>query len=160
MKKELQDILIEEYPRLFVRHLKKDSDHHYRIEVEDGWYNLIRSLCRTIQTHVNNQVRIGSKVVTSTDQYLEVSQEDLDERKFFIQPEVIQIKEKWGGLRVYLSGGDGFISGAITLAEDLSFEICEFCGAPGKNQVLNGWYKTTCKSCKEKEYESKSGVPK
>ena len=36
-----------------------------------------------------------------------------------------KVKEKWGGLRFYVYGGDEYIQGAISLAESLSHLICK-----------------------------------
>lgn len=60
-------------------------------------------------------------------------------------PRFSQIKEKFGGLRLYY---DGRISeGAdmiVSIAEHLSDHICEVCGAPGRHRVDRGWHSTRC----------------
>ena len=65
---------------------------------------------------------------------------------------IIQIKEKFGGLRFYINGAppNSKIYDIIDKYEDLSFEICEFCGAPGKTEDYQGWLFTWCKNCKNK----------
>jgi hypothetical protein len=64
--------------------------------------------------------------------------------------EVLQIKEKFGGLRYYIQMSfEMSIYNAqealIEEAEAKSFTICEYCGEPGKER-RNGlrWIKTTC----------------
>jgi hypothetical protein len=57
-----------------------------------------------------------------------------------------QIKEKFGTLTVYSSGGDEYCQGAIDMAEGLSSRICEDCGNPGKIRP-GGWIRTLCESC-------------
>lgn len=57
---------------------------------------------------------------------------------------ILQIKEKFGGLRFYTdelpySGWD-----AIKEAEELSFKTCEECGRPGKIWSGKGWLRTLC----------------
>lgn len=59
-----------------------------------------------------------------------------------------QIKEKFGTLRVYSSGGDEFCSGVIAMAESMSAITCEDCGVPGKARE-GGWIRTLCDSCEE-----------
>ena len=54
-----------------------------------------------------------------------------------------QIKEKFGTLRFYYSGGDEYISGLTAMAESMSAVICEECGNPGKIRG-RGWLYTTC----------------
>lgn len=60
---------------------------------------------------------------------------------------VTQIKEKFGGLRFYYSGGDEHISGMVTMVEALSIVTCEACGAPG-SKTRSGWIRVLCSSCK------------
>lgn len=56
---------------------------------------------------------------------------------------VTQVKEKYGTLRFYYSGGDEYISGLVNMAESMSECTCEQCGAPGE---LNsgGWLSVKC----------------
>lgn len=63
------------------------------------------------------------------------------------QVHVSQIKEKFGSLRFYYSGGDDHIAGMVSLAESLSGVICEGCGAPG-SKTRSGWIRVLCTACK------------
>lgn len=56
---------------------------------------------------------------------------------------VLQVKEKFGGLRFYVGGGGDDLYDAIEEAESRSFTICEYCGAPGELRK-DGWWKTLC----------------
>lgn len=60
-------------------------------------------------------------------------------------PQVVasQVKEKFGGLRFYYSGGDNQIFGMTRIAESMSYRTCEECGAPGKSNN-HGWITTLC----------------
>ena len=61
---------------------------------------------------------------------------------------IVQVKEKWGGLRVYTGA---FYDDAVHTEfdkfliemEKQSFTICETCGKPGKLRS-GGWYRTVC----------------
>lgn len=53
-----------------------------------------------------------------------------------------QIKEKYGELRFYISGGDEQVRGMIHMAEYLCNKTCEVTGKPGVLCVRGGWYKT------------------
>lgn len=56
---------------------------------------------------------------------------------------IIQVKEKYGGLRVYTDYINDELDNIITEVERTSFTICEECGNPG--QLRDGsWYKTLC----------------
>ena len=64
--------------------------------------------------------------------------------------EVVQIKEKFGELRIYFFGGTDTDDKIVCEAEDESATICEACGAPGKTRCSHGWYTTMCVECWEK----------
>ena len=87
-----------------------------------GWYKLIYTLTNCIDNHVEWKNKRDK-----TDEKLHIA----------------QIKEKFGGLRYYIDGGDETIYGMIRLAESLSFTICEECGESGKLRS-GGWMKTLC----------------
>ena len=55
---------------------------------------------------------------------------------------IVQVKEKWGGLRIYTDYSNKELDKVIYDAEKESLEICEVCGKPGK---LRGktWYYTS-----------------
>ena len=53
-----------------------------------------------------------------------------------------QIKEKYGELRFYYSGGDEQVAGMVLMAEYLCNQTCEVTGNPGVLCVRGGWYKT------------------
>ena len=75
-----------------------------------------------------------------------------------------QVKEKFGTLRFYYTGGDDEISGMVRMAESMSGVTCEECSAPAETHGP-GWIRTICKPCEEqleidraeslKEYENK-----
>jgi hypothetical protein len=60
----------------------------------------------------------------------------------------VQIKEKFGGLRLYYDGGDDYLRGAARLAESISYVTCEQCGNAGTANK-SGWIKTLCEPCRE-----------
>lgn len=65
-----------------------------------------------------------------------------------------QVKEKFGGLRVYIEAipSENFelISDIIYKSEMLSYKTCEECGKPAAVQIDKGWYSTICDECREK----------
>ena len=97
-------------------------------ECGDGWYNILNLLMSNIQHHI-----------------------DWKNKKEQVVPQVTldQVKEKFGTLRFYYTGGDEYISGLVSMAESMSAVTCESCGNPGE-QTGGGWIKTTCKPCKAK----------
>jgi hypothetical protein len=97
----------------------------------------------------------------SDEQVEEFVQRDLERKEFreeFRKPPTqlvfTQIKEKYGTLRVYYSGGDDFCQGVIDMAESMSSVTCEDCGVPGKARE-GGWIRTLCDDC-EHQYKTRS----
>lgn len=86
------------------------------IAVGEGWYELLDRLCRVLEHHTKH-----SK----------------------IDVKAVQVKEKFGGLRIYVDGSDDYVLGAIALAETMSYSICEVCGKPGAPNST-GWIRTLC----------------
>jgi len=62
-----------------------------------------------------------------------------------VQVTVDQIKEKFGTLRFYYTGGDDYIDGLVSMAEAMSSVTCESCGNPGKS-TGGGWIRTLCEA--------------
>lgn len=67
--------------------------------------------------------------------------------------EVTEVKEKFGGLRIYLGNYTDEIDKIVLNAEEQSFYICELCGEPGKLREVNHWLMTRCDKCLERESE-------
>lgn len=74
-------------------------------------------------------------------------------------PCAVQVKEKYGTLRIYMSCETQEMSEIIRDAENKSSETCETCGRPGKRNKY-GWISTLCDECRgfnleerEKEFE-------
>lgn len=56
---------------------------------------------------------------------------------------IVQVKEKFAGLRVYTDYMNDELEAVIRQAERESFTICEECGEPGKVRG-RGWHYTSC----------------
>jgi hypothetical protein len=63
-------------------------------------------------------------------------------------PQVVamQVKEKFGTIRFYYSGGDDYISGLESFMDYMSGQTCESCGKPGKLRG-GGWILCECDDC-------------
>lgn len=134
--------LYEKYPDLFQNRLKspRESPMGFGVECNLGWYDIISSICWMISQHERN--------IDGNRKYLEKN----DPEKLTSLPEYFpvkfdQIKEKYGGLRVYYSGGNDYIRGIVSMAEEYSYKVCEKCGNAGKVNK-GGWITTLCDSCR------------
>ena len=130
MREELDKLLCEKYPKMMVnRHASvQETAMCWGFSCGDGWYNILNALMGNIQGHI-----------------------DWKNKKEEVVPQVTldQVKEKFGTLRFYYTGGDDYIRGLVSMAESMSAVTCEECGNPGK-QTHGGWIKTTCKPCEDK----------
>ena len=88
----------------------------------DGWYNLLHSAMRLVQSHIDMVNRRGYKI----------------EQVVFEQ-----VKEKFGMLTIYHRGGNSYTEGVLRMAEEMSRHTCEDCGKPGYPNE-NGWIRTLC----------------
>jgi hypothetical protein len=105
----------DKYPKMF-------SGKYGGFAVGKGWYPILNLLCANIQSHIDWRVKQGQDIA---------------------QVEVNQIKEKFGGLRFYYSGGDDQVHGMVRMAESFADTLCEECGSIGKRRG-GGWIRTLC----------------
>ena len=63
---------------------------------------------------------------------------------------VLQIKEKFGMLRVYTCNIPDDVETQLTAIENKSAEVCDVCGEPGAVISRDGWYMARCSACREK----------
>ena len=61
-----------------------------------------------------------------------------------------QVKEKYGGLRFYVTSATDEIYAIIDKAEQDSYTICEHCGKPGTLRT-DRWHVTLCDECFEEK---------
>jgi hypothetical protein len=127
MKKELQNKLYENYPKIFTQKDWPETDTCmcWGICVKDGWYHILDVLCMMIQTYALNKN---------------------------LNIQATQVKEKFGQLRFYYVGGQGdkYIEGLIAMTSAIATVTCERCGAPGSMQKPKGgsWVEhALCKTC-------------
>jgi hypothetical protein len=146
-------------------------------ECGDGWFNILDQLMGNIQHHIDwkekqrkwaieynemaAQAKAGNfdlfEATTKSqpnDEYKEKRLAEIVAGDFREVPESIpqvtldQVKEKFGTLRFYYSGGDDYISGMVSLAESLTSVTCEGCGNVGERRG-GGWVHTYCEPCEE-----------
>jgi hypothetical protein len=124
MKKELDELLCQKYPLVFAnRHQPmNETAMCWGFDCGDGWFNILDQLCLNIQYYIewkNKKETVVEQVVAD------------------------QVKEKFGTLRFYYSGGDEHIAGMVAMAESMSGVTCEDCGKPGRSRGF-GWITTVC----------------
>lgn len=134
--------LYDKYPDLFQNRLKspRESCMSFGVECNLGWYEIISSVCWMIKQHEDNK-RYRKEYLEKNDP------ERLSSEPEYFPVKFDQVKEKYGGLRLYFSGGDEYVEGLVSMAEAISYTICEVCGNKGKPNK-GGWISTLCESCR------------
>lgn len=114
MTDELENALAEEFP--FMRWVPENGGRWIGIscDCEDGWYPLIREMCREITTAFET-------AGASVDLVVE------------------QVKQKYGELRFYFQSNNPMLQTIVDKYEDRSGEVCEVCGRPDLF-----WIQTLC----------------
>jgi hypothetical protein len=128
MTHDKEEYLFTTYAPLFepeeIRNDCRTSCMAWGFEVGDGWYPLIEDMLKSLMA-VNTE---GNYVV-----------------------QIRQIKEKFGGLRVYWDCTSDIteadykrLNDIVDKAEELAEQTCEVCGAEGKNDSPTSWMSTRC----------------
>lgn len=126
MNKELEQKLVKECPNLF-KYSHNDGPPYwpikFGIDTEKGWDDLIAKLCYSLEPYAANNKDFA----------------------------IIQIKEKFGGLRFYVTSYPDKVDKLISDAEFTSYRVCEHCGVPGKLiMTKRNYYLTACQACEDK----------
>src|ERR1700733_7980817 len=100
MSEKFDALLYERYPLIFAnRHAPvSETSMHGAIDCGVGWFDLIEALCERLQFGIDHN---GHPQVVA-----------------------VQVKQKMGGLRFYISGGDDEQRAMVDLAEAMSMRIC------------------------------------
>jgi len=126
----------------------------------DGWFDIINNLCHLICSdwlrvkkdydEVRDRVGLrrfewaGDKewnhIVTEED--VAFAKQRMEEEREKI-PVVTQVKEKFGGLRFYVSAATDEQFAYIRFAEEMSLTTCDVCGDRGR-PTKDGWIVTRC----------------
>lgn len=149
--------LAKSYPELMEK--SRIGDH---LGVGVGWFNIIDALCANIYSPFYSA---KSRLKAATDYprddggiYL-AKCEITYAKELEDLPEIVQIKEKFGALRFYISNTTDRVETLIEFAESMSRRTCEVCGKPGSLDDEGGWMKTQCEdhSRKSKVAETQDG---
>jgi len=98
MKIELQKKIFKKFPKLFAQKdlSMKQTCMCWGIETPDEWYDIIYTACEQIQGMIDDNKHLSDK---------------------FPQIEFTQVKEKWGGLRMYYDNSVDYYDGIIDMAD-------------------------------------------
>jgi RNA polymerase-binding transcription factor DksA len=103
------------------------------METLDGWDELIQAMSSLIESCIMNYIP-----------------EELRDQVY-----IEQIKQKLGGLRVHMSHHIPQIQGIISMAQTMSYSICEVCGNHATQRNVKGWITALCDTHFQQETEKK-----
>ncbi len=139
----------------------------FGIECGDGWYVILDIAFNRINHYNNNPTLVPGKlnkikigvynffypVVSRLPRPIQRSIYKLSSPKHYkpknyVNARIDQVKEKFGGLRLYVEHDTPYIAGVVAFAEEMSYKICEHCGTTvGVTQNQKGWIKSLCATC-------------
>lgn len=67
----------------------------------------------------------------------------------------VQVKEKFGSLRFYMSCSSKAMDELIDNSEEMSVRVCEYCAKPGETVIVMNWHHTYCDDCLRKSLDNK-----
>jgi len=103
-----------------INYIQQTNPYQYSFAVGDGWYKLIYELVHDIRI---NDLKKGDWITKAT-----------------------QVKEKFGGLRFYVTGTSDKNWALIRNAEQKSYAVCEETGSEVEVGTWNnGWVRTICR---------------
>jgi len=103
-----------------INYIQQTNPYKYELAVGDGWYKLIYELVHDIRI---NDLKKGDWITKAT-----------------------QVKEKFGGLRFYVTGTSDKNWALIRNAEQKSYGVCEETGSEVEVGTWNnGWVRTMCR---------------
>jgi hypothetical protein len=144
MRQDLDQLLCEKYPKMMINRNKpmQETCMCWGFECGNGWYNILNQLMGNIQHHIDWKEKQHNWAIEWNKKH---SDELREVPELVPQVTLDQVKEKFGTLRFYYTGGDDYISGMVTMAESMSGVTCEECGDPGETKG-NGWIVTLCET--------------
>ena len=121
--------IIQKYPKIFEQYEGNPGMVNW-YGVPKGWLPIIDKLCGAIQSYIDNVTRYVDGKPVKTPQVT-----------------CAQMKEKFGGLRFYVDGGDDHTDGMIYMAEHLCDNTCQDCGSEQDLGLTQGWISVLCRNC-------------
>jgi predicted transport protein len=112
----------------------QDNLMEFGWECGEGWFPIIEEALNKIEEIIEKMPKKEQKVF----------------KKSF---EILQIKQKLGGLRIYVNMRTDEIVETIVEAEEKAEQTCEVCGKPGKLREVNRWLFTSCDEHYNKKLE-------
>lgn len=163
MDMKLDETLCRKFPLLYAdRNAPMQSTCMcWGFDCGDGWYNIVHDLSVKLESiirelaekqtqcecsHERTEHSRGRGVCGAMLDFREIHEPCTCEKYVPLLPRAAQVKEKFGGLRFYMTAETDEMHEHISKAMELSSVTCETCGAPGEYRGDLGWVQTLCES--------------
>lgn len=148
------DIKLKNYLKIRYSMLFNQNNKVY-MSLGDGWFSIVNNCLDAIQIYIN-EIKNNNAIYEEMEQAVN-SMDTESVNKYYLEeylnnnlkcqevPEfnIVEMKEKFGGLHILGHGKNDVIRKIVSYAEMMSYETCEICGNRGK--VRNGsWIKVLC----------------
>lgn len=147
MREDLDEALVRDFPNLYA---DRFGDMHHTamcwgFDCGDGWEPIIRRLSEKLEAMI---------VALPEPQEVPAHDGKFGHCEAYTpqKPRASQVKEKFGGLVMYLTRGTDEMYTVIDEAERESLNVCEDCGSK-TNVSTKGksWIRTLCSSCRKEQ---------
>lgn len=157
MNKELEKYLVDRYPKI-LSISDANREHCYGMfgfECGDGWFLHLNRMFTAIQSMIDfseSSYENSQHRYNKLSWYNKLCSIHKRSRYHYLRdyeppiPQVIavQIKEKFGTLRFYYTGGDERITPIVDFYESYTAYICEDCGSIDNIGSTGGWIRNVC----------------
>lgn len=110
------------FSKFFPLIFREEAGDQWRaLDCPKGWIAVLTPLCEGLEQLASGQRKAGNTLLR-----------------------IVEIKEKMGELRVYISPRSEEAVGLISSAREKSTSICMICGKPGVTIQKDGWFLTCC----------------
>ena len=130
MNKHLTDRIFQRCPFIYRSYADGSSTlvNSYGFECGDGWFEIILNFSIDAEAKVKEMKEEGTEKIRL--------------------PLVLQVKEKLGGLRIYMDKSCEMLNALIESAQKNAARTCELCGDSGiRRESRKGAWMTLCNEC-------------
>ncbi len=111
MSPEREEMLCKPNLSLFPDATVVNNRYFWGFECQDGWFDILNIALSLVSARCD---------ISDCEQVT-----------------VTEVKEKFGGLRIYYRGGDDFVHGVFNFAETISVNVCAICGSRVGNRRMH-----------------------
>lgn len=130
------------------KHRQRDQAVKYNEMAQAGKNGDLELFADLVAEHYADKPSITADYLRQRCEYM-INNPLRDVPELITQVTLDQVKEKFGTLHFYYSGGDDVVDGMVRMATGMSRVMCEQCGNPAQMEFNTGWASTLCVNHRE-----------